>query len=412
MPSGHQRLRAINRNNVLNIILRKGPISRVQLADLTGLTQSTVSKIVSQLIEEDLVYEASRDDSLIGRKPINLKIKGTYRIYGVIDVTLWTTTLAVCDLRGQFLDRRQIKTFGGDANRFFTTCAKTLSKMLKPFKEPCAGVSVIVPCMLNSTEGLIYWNNVLNWKDVNAKELVEKHVDCKVLIENDARAGALAELWFAEEANEISNFVFVLVCDGIGTGIVISKQLYYGAHFLDGQFYAEVIKIDTKGEDFSKKNTWENLASDFGTVTRYCELEDIPREQDTEVQMQRIIDLAKRGDYHATRALKETARYLGVGIANINNGLDPERIIVGGKVVQAWDIIFPEMIQQVESLTLYQVVPLRDLIIPSSLNCVTLEGARALILQDLFGGFVINGRQPYPGGEVGQKEAGAEASTV
>ena len=170
--------------------------------------------------------------------------------------------------------------------------------------------------------------------------------------------------------------------------------------------------VTLQGEDFSEKNTWENLASDFGTVTRYCELEDIPREQDNEVQMQRIIDLAKRGDYHATRALKETARYLGVGIANINNGLDPERIIVGGKVVQAWDIIFPEMIQQVESLTLYQVVPLRDLIIPSSLNCVTLEGARALILQDLFGGFVINGRQPYPGGEVGQKETGAEASTV
>ncbi len=98
----------------------------------------------------------------------------------------------------------------------------------------------------------------------------------------------------------------------------------------------------------------------------------------------RIIDLARSGDEQAIKALRETARYLGVGIANINNGLDPERIVVSGKICQVWDLIFPVLLDQVKSQTNYEVVPLEELIIPSSLDSATFEGAKALILQSLF----------------------------
>ncbi len=93
-------LRVINRAEMLNLILTHGSITRVKLAKITGLNQSTVSKIVSQLIDEGLVYEASRDNSPMGRKPVNLKINAKYRIYGLIDVALWTTTLAAASSLG------------------------------------------------------------------------------------------------------------------------------------------------------------------------------------------------------------------------------------------------------------------------------------------------------------------------
>jgi N-acetylglucosamine repressor len=388
-------LRVINRAEMLNLILTHGSITRVKLAELTGLNQSTVSKIVSQLIAEGMVYEASRDDSPIGRKPVNLKINEKYRIYGLIDVALWTTTLAVCDLSGKMLDQQEFKTTVGNAQEFFHHCSKELSRMIAPFSEPLAGVAVTVPSTLNSHRGFIYYNKTLQWKEVDVKEIILRNLDCKVLVENDARAAALAELCFVDHVNQLSNIVYILVCDGIGTGIVIGKQIYYGAHSLNGQFGAEVIKINGHWEDFSEENTWEENASDLGVVNRYCELAGISREHDTEQLMQRIIDLAKSGDEDAIKALKETARYLGVGIANINNGLDPERIVVGGKICQVWELIFPELLDQVRSQTNYQVVPLEELIIPSSLNSATFEGARALILQDLFGGKVGHPRKPY-----------------
>lgn len=387
-------LRVINRAEMLNLILTHGSITRVKLAELTGLNQSTVSKIVSQLIDEGLVYEAGRDNSPMGRKPVNLKINAKYRIYGLIDVALWTTTLAVCDLSGKMLDHKELKTTAGDAEGFFDHCSKELSRMIAPFSEPLAGVAVIVPSTLNSHTGFMYYNKTLQWKEVDVKGIIFRNLDCKVLVENDARAAALAELCFIDHVNELSNFVYILVCDGIGTGIVIGKQIYYGAHSLNGQFGAEVIKVNGRWENFSEESTWEENASDLGVVNRYCELTGTAREHDTEQLMQRIIDLARSGDEQAIKALKDTARYLGVGIANINNGLDPERIIVSGKICQVWDLIFPELLDQVKSQTNYEVVPLEELIIPSPLNSATFEGAKALILQSLFGSQEDHSRKP------------------
>jgi N-acetylglucosamine repressor len=387
-------LRVINRAEMLNLILTHGSITRVKLSELTGLNQSTVSKIVSQLIDEGLVYEASREDSPMGRKPLNLKINAKYRIYGLIDVALWTTTLAVCDLSGKMLDHKEFKTTAGDAEGFFDHCSKELSRMIAPFSESLAGVAVIVPSTLNSHIGFMYYNKTLQWKEVDVKGIIFRNLDCEVLVENDARAAALAELCFVDHVSELSNFVYILVCDGIGTGIVIGKQIYYGAHSLNGQFGAEVIKVNGRWEDFSEESTWEENASDLGVTNRYCELTGTAREHDTEQFMQWIIDLARSGDEHAIKALKETARYLGVGIANINNGLDPERIVVSGKICQVWDLIFPVLLDQVKSQTNYQVVPLEELIIPSSLNSATFEGARALILQNLFGSQESHSRKP------------------
>ena len=387
-------LRVINRAEMLNLILTHGSITRVKLSELTGLNQSTVSKIVSQLIDEGLVYEASRENSLMGRKPLNLKINAKYRIYGLIDVALWTTTLAVCDLSGKMLDHKEFKTTAGNAKDFFDHCSKELSRMIAPFSEPLAGVAVIVPSPLNSHTGFMYYNKTLQWKEVDVKGIIFRNLDCEVLVENDARAAALAELCFVDHVNELSNFVYILVCDGIGTGIVIDKQIYYGAHSLNGQFGAEVIKVNGRWENFSEESTWEENASDLGVTNRYCELTGTALEHDTEQLMQRIIDLAHSGDEQAIKALKETAHYLGVGIANINNGLDPERIVVSGKICQVWDLIFPVLLDQVKSQTNYQVVPLEELIIPSSLNSATFEGARALILQNLFGSQESHSRKP------------------
>ncbi|MEA2062311.1 MAG: ROK family protein [Gemmatimonadota bacterium] len=396
IPAYPRTVRQINRASVLSLVLDREPISRVKISELTGLKQCTVSNIVNQLIEENLICEASRQESSLGRKPINLKLNEKYRIYGVIDLTLWKTCIGVCDLGGHLLDEKFIPTIAGDAEGFLTRCVKILARMLNSASGTLAGVCVIVPSRVNSSEGYILRDDELGWKDVNVKRIIGQYLDCKLFVEKDSRAGALAEISFGEEARDISNFVFVLVDKGIGTGIVISNQIYYGAHFLDGQFGLEgTIKINGKWERVSKENAWEKSASDIGIINRYCSLSGAAQEKDGRNQVFRINRLAMNGDPHAVTALKETTRQLGVGIAEINNFFDPERIIIGGKITQVWDLIFPELVDQVERLTPYQAVPVQELIVPSSFSWATFEGARALILQDLFGGYRIVHRPSY-----------------
>ncbi|HUU29020.1 MAG TPA: ROK family transcriptional regulator [archaeon] len=386
MIMNHKGVRHINRSNILKTILTREPISRVKLAEITGLKESTVSRIISELIKEKLVYESSLDKSSIGRKPINLRFNEKYGIYGVLDITRIKTTIAVFNLGGRFLEFKEVDTPFGNASHFIADCAQALARMLRSFKDPLIGISVIVPCSVNTFDGLIYQDEVMGWENVPVRRIIEQHIRSKVIVENNARAGALAEIYFAEEARGLSNFVFVSFRYGIGTGIIISGRVYYGAHCMVGEFGANVIRVDGKWEDLSQEDSWENSASDVGTVRNYSKLTGVPIERDIDQQFERIINLARNGDPEAIRVLKETGRNLGVGIANINWGLGPERIIVGGKIVQAWDMIFPELIAQVEILTPYQVTPVRSLVVPSSLPRYTFYGARGLILQNLLFG--------------------------
>jgi predicted NBD/HSP70 family sugar kinase len=353
---------------------------------LTGLNQSTVSKITSELIGEGAVYEASRDDgNALGRKPVNLKVSSSYRIYGSIDITLRHTTLSVCDLSGGVLAQQQLDTFGNDAEKFFTTCATTLSQMVKDFTQPMAGVSVIVPAVLNSERGIIFWNHSLNWQDVSCYDMVQPYFECPVFVENDARAGAVAELWFAEEAKGLQDFVYVWVCEGVGSGTVIHGKLYNGARFLEGIFYSGSVDIGDDSEIPTQGTNWEAKASYVGIVQRYCKLTGEERQKDLDAQANSIIDMAVEGDTRARKALRETAKWLGAGLANINNGLDPERIILAGHIVKAWKLIYPELLGQLRAGAPFPMEHLPDLIVPSSLENPTFYGARALILQHMLG---------------------------
>ena len=270
-----------------------------------------------------------------------------------------------------------------------------VGKLLDAFEEPVAGISVIIPSVLNSLEGFVFWNYLLEWKDVPAKEIVGRYFDAPILTENDGRASALAELWFGKEGKTLANFVFVLVCQGIGTGIIISRRLHYGAHFLPGQFYAGIIEINGRWENLSERDTWEDNASDLGVVNRFCEFSGEKRDKNVERQMRKVVVLATEGDYQAIRALKETARYLGMGLANINNGLDPEKIIIGGQVTRVWKEIAPELFDQVHRQTPFPIVPLERVIVPTTLENPTFTGARAMILQRMYGGLDLIYRQSH-----------------
>jgi len=380
-------LRATNRASVLNLIFALGPISRVRIARLTGLKKPTVSSIVRELIDEGLVYESSLDQTSLGRKPVNLRINEQYRVYGLIDVSLWSTRLIVCDLGGHVLDSATVPTLEGDAAGFLRACARQLAELLKKRPQESMGVSVILPCPLDSSRGFVYWHKTLGWEFIDVRSILAEELGCRVLVENDARAGAIAELLFDPQARSLASFVHILVTDGIGAGIVIGGRPYYGAHFLDGRVGAGIIRINGNWQEFASQNDWEKNASDNGVVSRYCELCSEPMPKDVNSEMERVIQAATRQhDPNAIRALKETARYLAAGIAGIYLGLDPEKIIISGKITRVWDLVIDEIVEQMESKIHFHMAPLRDLIVPSPLEDVTFLGGRALLLREMFGG--------------------------
>ncbi|MBN2289039.1 MAG: ROK family protein [Candidatus Glassbacteria bacterium] len=387
IAADHKIMRSINRSNVLNIVREKGPISRVEISKLVGLKKPAVSSIVQELIGEGLVYEDSRGQSSVGRKPITLKINESARIAGVIDVSRTETTLAICDLGRNVLEKEVVETVSGDGKKFFNLCGRTIARMAGSCGERMAGVGVSVPALVSHTDGIIYLAYTNKWNDVNVKQIVEGQVKCKVCVENDAKAGAIAELWFGKEAGGLSDFAFILVCEGIGVGLVINRSLYHGSHSLAGEFGKQIICSDPYGEKSPQSQYWENMASDLSIVRRYAEYSgkhEKTSSQEIEQTMQKVIDLALGDDPFAVRALKEASLYLGIGIANMHSGLDPEKIIIGGKIVQAWNLISKVLSSQLEKLIPHKQVQLHNLVVPSSLASPTFEGAQAMVHREVY----------------------------
>ncbi|MEA2063063.1 MAG: ROK family transcriptional regulator [Gemmatimonadota bacterium] len=386
IAADHKVIRQINRLNVLNIIRERKAIARVDISRITGLNKSTISNIVGELIRDELVVEKSLGYSAVGRKPIILELNERSRIFGAVEIKLRRTILTICDMGRNILEHREIETDHGDGPGFFSKCADILYDMSRPHKKQMVGVGISVCVVANSMEGIVYSHIDSDWGTLDVRSIMESRLGCKVFVENDGKAGALGELWFGKEAQDFPNFVFIWVCEGIGVGMVIKNELYHGFCGMDGQFGPQLIRVDESREDIPRENYWEENASDLATIKRYSKYSGVVRGSDIEDDMDRVVDRAKNKDPHALKALRETARYLGVGIANINNGFAPWRIILGGKVCRVWDLVFPELAHQVELQTNYEAIPVKELIVPSSLEEPPFEGAQAMMIREVFGG--------------------------
>ena len=386
--------RTLNRANVLSIIIERGPISRVGIARLSGLNQSTVSRIVSRLLEEGIVFEDRKGDSALGRKPINVKLNEKSRVIGAIVVNPWTTDIAVCNLSGQSLNTKRVVTIAEDSRNFLAACTSALDAMIRACDIPLAGVSVTVPGMVDSRKGIICQDPYLKWMNVDVRRIVREKIKCPVFVENDVRAGTLAEICFAEEAQNLSNFVFIMVDVGIWAGLAVNKSVYHGHSCLDGQIGANLVMKKDQGKTAVKMEALDNLASETRIVKHYYELLKSLAPENIDIEIRRVIWRAMNGEGKAVHVLKEAAGYLGAGLAGIDNLLNPDRLIISGKITRVWDLIFPEIITQMEKLSAHQTTKLRQRVIPSTLVWPSYEGASALVLRHLLGGYQIVHRQP------------------
>jgi predicted NBD/HSP70 family sugar kinase len=175
----------------------------------------------------------------------------------------------------------------------------------------------------------------------------------------------------------------VLIHKGIGTGIVFDGQIYRGKDGIAGEFGHMTIGSNAPiACAAGKYNCWEAFASERSAVARYVKLSKKQNGAD-KIGFSELINLALEGDETARKALKETAHYIGVGIANLFQGLSPEVAIITGAIVRAWSLVVGDIIAGAESATCqgYPVVK----IIPSTLGTYpTLMGAISLILTDKF----------------------------
>lgn len=374
-------IRDINRQIVLNYVRERGPISRAEIARETALQRSTVSLIVDELTDHGLVQEVS-GESTGGRPPSLLSLRTADAVAIGVDIGTVNTVIATGDLAGRVLVQ---EVFPTDADADITTekivaCAQGL---IRKSEGTIEGIGISFPGWVNPETTKAFCPH-FDWRNLPIAEMVGQGSGLPVTIDNDANAAALAELWFGRpEIREVRDFILVLVEGGVGTGIVFDGQVYRGEGGAAGEFgHMTIGQGAPVGCASGSHECWEAFSSERSALARYAKLS---RESNGApvVAFGKLVDLALAGDSAARTALKETAYYLGVGIANMIRGLAPEAVIVGGPIVRSWPIISQDIEATIET-AICRGLP-RTQIFASTLGPEpTLMGALSLVLASKF----------------------------
>jgi len=371
-------IRDINRQIVLNYVREREPISRAEIARETELQRSTISAIVEDLKTEGLVEEVGEGESTGGRRPTLLKLRAVGPIAIGVSITPTCTTVATSDLAGRVIDQEE----------FLTDADKTISQVIKVVREfttrhqgSIEGVGVSLPGLVDPSTGNALYIPYFLWRDLPISEMIADAVGLPVVIDNDANAVALAELWFGRpEVNDARDFILVLVAEGVGTGIIFDGQVYRGQRGAAGEFGHMVIGRGAPvpcscGSD----DCWEAFSSERAAIARYLNLSGAP----AETTFIEVVDRALNGEADAKAALVETARHLGVGISNLIIGFSPEAVVVGGEIARAWDLIESALTETIANSVRRGLPSAR--ILPSTLGeKPTLRGALSLVLASKF----------------------------
>jgi len=143
--------------------------------------------------------------------------------------------------------------------------------------------------------------------------------------------------------------VYVLVVEGIGTGLILEGRLYRGSRIGTGGFGHMLMDLDGPPCICGGYGCWEALASERALRRRYAELTGQPALSEREPEAADIVKAALRGSRPAIDALTQTAKYLGLGILSLIHGLSPQTIVVGGNIAPAWNIVGPVIRETVHS---------------------------------------------------------------
>jgi predicted NBD/HSP70 family sugar kinase len=379
---------------VLDSIRRHGPISRVEIADASGLSRSAVTGVVQGLQQEGWIRElpdVASGDPGRGRPRVNLDMNpGAAHVLGV-KLSLHRMSVAVTDFRGDVLHTTTLPFNGGQhpdiAADLIELGVRRCLLESEIDKSRVLGLCVAIPGYINNLEGLCYWSPIFDRDNVAFGALLAERFPFPTSIENDANMVTLAEHWFGEGKN-LSNFAVVTVEHGIGMGLVTHDRLYRGHNGIGPEFGHSKIEFSGRACRCGQMGCVEAYASDYAILRQvlpHFSLDSYRQDPKAyHVEIERITAEAKAGDEVLAAEFAKAGGILGRAIGNLIATLNPSKVIVTGEGLRAGDMLFAPLVAEARKLQLAGNPFATDIVAHLWGDDVWARGAAALVLQQAY----------------------------
>jgi len=222
----HRQTRTFNQQLVLRAIYDRAEVSRAELARLTGLTRTSVSALVAELLRDELIEETGRGPSTGGKAPIMLRVRPDGRHAIGLDLGASKFSGALVDLRGGIVKSAQVELEGRDGADAVEVVFGLIDSLIRRNGASwLLGVGIGAPGLVDSRAGIVRWAVTLDWTDLPLARMVAERFGLPVVVANDTQAAAVAESTYGSIPWP-QNLIVVRVGRGIGAGIILSGQLY------------------------------------------------------------------------------------------------------------------------------------------------------------------------------------------
>lgn len=331
------------RFKILDKIYAKGPISRIDISNETGITPATVSEITGYMIQENLIHEIGEvtpEENKSGRKKILLGISPDYSFYIGTELSPKYISFCLTNNKGKILKE---KTILADTYDFSDTLTEEFYiNELKSFIKSCEsynpkGIGIALPGHFDYEEKKIISNNAF-WKNFNIKSLLET-IDLPIYLENNVKCMTLAERLFSFTGTD-SNFIFFHVSRGMFASYMYNGKLYAKDNFLVGEIGHIVVHPDGELCECGKRGCLQTYGSEAWIIKKsqilfenseITYLKQLVTDKN-KITIETILKAYSLGDQGVINILHSAIKYLSITINNLSMMIDANKIIVHGEL--------------------------------------------------------------------------------
>lgn len=386
-PGSQTSLHRANLERVVRAVRMAGSLTQAEIARTTGLSAATVSNIVRELKDGGTVEVTPT--SAGGRRARSVSLSGDAGIVIGVDFGHTHLRVAVGNLAHQVLaeESEPLDVDASSAEGFgrAEVLVKRLIEATGISPDKVVGVGLGVPGPIDVESGTLGSTAILpGWTGINPSEELSARLGVPVYVDNDANLGALGELvWGAGRG--VKDLAYIKVASGVGAGLVIEGQIYRGPGGTAGEIGH--ITLDESGPvcRCGNRGCLETFAA-----ARYV-LPLLQPSHGTELTMERVVQLAREGDPGCRRVVADVGRHIGSGVANLCNLLNPSRVVLGGDLAEAGELVLAPIRESVSRYAIPSAA--RQLsVAPGALGGrAEVLGALALVLSEMGDSTLLQG---------------------
>ncbi|MBN3573291.1 sugar metabolism global transcriptional regulator Mlc [Vibrio neptunius] len=394
-PGHIDHIKQVNAGRVYKLIDQKGPISRIDLSKESELAPASITKITRELIDAHLIHETTVQEATSrGRPAVGLQVNNEGWQFLSMRLGRGYLTIALHELGGDVLIDTKIDIHEIDQDDVLARLLHEIDEFFQTYSEQLdrvTSIALTLPGLVNSEKGIVLQMPHYNVENLSLGPEIYKATGLPVFIANDTRAWALAEKLFGH-SQENENSVLISIHHGLGAGIVLDGRVLQGRHGNIGELGH--IQIDPNGKlcHCGNRGCLETVASSHAIRSEVSERlasgEESTLSDIHELTVEDICEAAANGDTLAVDAVEKLGRYLGSAIAIVINLFNPEKILIGGAINQAKDVLYPAIQNCIKEQSLPVYHQHLEVVESRFYKQATMPGA-ALIKQALYDGLLL-----------------------